>query len=178
MENQRIRIEIPEHKSKERIDTFLAREIAGVSRSQIQKAVKEGLITVNGKSIKVRHQVQPFEIVEIVITKSPPQDILSESIPLNIVFEDEHLIIVNKPAGMVVHPAYGHSSGTLVNALLGHAMRFQVSMIQHVPVLYIGLIKIHRVCLLLPNRMRCIVILPNNFSKNRFSGSIGRLFGE
>jgi 23S rRNA pseudouridine1911/1915/1917 synthase len=120
MENRRIRIEIPEHKSKERIDTFLAHEIAGVSRSQIQRAVKEGLITVNGQHVKVRHQVQPFEVIEIIITRSPPPDILPESIPLNIVFEDEHLIIVNKPAGMVVHPAYGHSGGTLVNALLAH----------------------------------------------------------
>jgi 23S rRNA pseudouridine1911/1915/1917 synthase len=126
MENRRIRIEIPEHKSKERIDIFLAHEVAGVSRSQIQKAVKDGLITVNGQSVKARHQVQPFEVIEIIITRPPPPDILPESIPLHIVFEDEYLIVVNKPAGMVVHPAYGHSNGTLVNALLGHCNSLSV----------------------------------------------------
>lgn len=120
MKERHIRILVPEHKSKERIDIFLTREIAEVSRSQIQKAIKEGCITVDGKHVRANHQVQPSEQIDIVIPKPCPPDVLPEPIPLNILFEDDHLIIVNKPAGMVVHPAYGHASGTLVNALMAH----------------------------------------------------------
>jgi 23S rRNA pseudouridine1911/1915/1917 synthase len=120
MKERYIRILVPEHKTKERIDTFLAREIAEVSRSQIQKAIKEGLVKVDGKGIRANHQVQPAEQIEIAIPKSRPPDVSPESIPLNILFEDDHLIVINKPAGMVVHPAYGHSSGTLVNALMAY----------------------------------------------------------
>jgi len=123
MEPRRIAIVVPEHKSKERIDIFLSREIANVSRSQIQKWIKNGAITVDQKSVKVNHSVKPFERIDITIPTSNPHDLIAESIPLDIVHEDAGLLVINKPAGMVVHPAYGHATGTLVNALLAHGSR-------------------------------------------------------
>ncbi len=123
MEPRRFVIVVPEHKLKERIDIFLSREIANVSRSQIQKWIKNGTITVDQKSVKVNHFVKPFERIDVLIPKSTPQELLAECIPLNIVHEDDSLLVIDKPAGMVVHPAYGHSTGTLVNALLAHGSR-------------------------------------------------------
>lgn len=123
MENQHIEFVVPQHKSKERIDIFLSREIANSSRSQIQKWIKNGLVAVDQNPVKVNHLVKPFERISVEIPRPVPPDILPESIPVAIVYEDEHLLVVNKPAGMVVHPAYGHSTGTLVNALLGHCGR-------------------------------------------------------
>ena len=86
MEERHIRISVPEHKSKERIDTFLTREIAEVSRSQIQKAIKEGLVTIDGARVKANHQVQPSEQIDIIIPKPHSPYVLPESIPLNILF--------------------------------------------------------------------------------------------
>jgi len=119
MERQ-IDISVPKHKGKERLDTFLAREVGQVSRTQIQKLIENGCVTVDGKIVKPRHIVQPSEQIQINIPKPPPSEILPEEIPLDVVYEDDSLLIVNKAAGMVVHPAYGHSTGTMVNALLAH----------------------------------------------------------
>ena len=119
MEERRIEIAVPEHKAKERLDVFLAREIGGVSRSQIQRFLKEGWVTVDGKGVKANHLVHPSEKVEVIIPKPPPSEAIPEVIPLDVVYEDAFLAVINKKAGMVVHPAFGHSTGTLVNALLG-----------------------------------------------------------
>ena len=123
MEEKRIKIVVPEHKVKERIDTYLTREIAHVSRSQIKRLIKDELITIDGHGVKTNHLVQASEQIEIVIPKPCPPDIIPEKIPLDIVYEDQYLLVVNKKAGMVVHPAAGHPNGTLVNALLAHSPR-------------------------------------------------------
>jgi len=117
---RRIDISVPENKGKERLDTFLTREVGQVSRTQIQKLIQNGYVTIDGKTVKSRHIVQPSEKIQVHIPKPPPSDILPEKIPMDVVYEDDYLLVVNKPAGMVVHPAYGHSTGTLVNALLAH----------------------------------------------------------
>jgi len=104
-----------------RIDKFLFERIANASRSKIQGAIKLGFVQVNEESIKPNYKVRPND--EIVVSlPEPPRDneVVPEDIPLNIVFEDEYLLVVNKPAGMVVHPAYQNWSGTLVNALSYH----------------------------------------------------------
>ena len=111
---------VPRHKNKERLDAFLVRELPQVSRSKIQKLIKEEAVTVDKKAVKANHVVQPEEIIDVFIPKPPQKEIIPEKIPLHIVYEDEFLIVVNKKAGMVVHPAFGHSQGTLVNALLGY----------------------------------------------------------
>jgi 23S rRNA pseudouridine1911/1915/1917 synthase len=104
-----------------RIDKFLFERIANASRSKIQGAIKLGFVQVNSETIKPNYKVRPND--EIVVSlPEPPRDneVVPEDIPLNIVFEDEYLLVVNKPAGMVVHPAYQNWSGTLVNALSYH----------------------------------------------------------
>jgi 23S rRNA pseudouridine1911/1915/1917 synthase len=111
---------VPAHKTRERIDQYLARELPDTSRSQIQKWIKNGLVLVDGEPVKVNHVVRPHERIDVRIPKPPPPDIVPETIPLRVVYEDKHLMVIDKPAGMVVHPAYGHSSGTLVHALLGY----------------------------------------------------------
>ena len=114
-------IDVPEGKRKERIDTFLTHHIENTTRSKVQKAIDSGLVKVNGIIIKANYQVKPFDKIEAIRLISPrPEDVEAEEIPLNIIFEDEYLIIVNKAAGMVAHPAYANYTGTLVNALLHH----------------------------------------------------------
>jgi len=118
---KKIKIEIPQGKRKERIDTFLAAAIENATRSKAQKFIDDGLVLVNNKTVKASYQVTPGDVIDITIPISPrPDEIEPENIPLEIVYEDEYLIIVNKPAGMVAHPAYANFTGTLVNALLHH----------------------------------------------------------
>ncbi len=103
-----------------RIDKYLAQALPDRSRSYYQKAIDNGFVLVNGKPVKSKYQTQLSD--EIVVTIEPVKEvnIEAEDIPLDILFEDQDLIVVNKPKGMVVHPAPGHYSGTLVNALLFH----------------------------------------------------------
>src|SRR6056297_1228427 len=103
-----------------RIDKFLVNKME-VSRNKIQNAAEAGNILVNGKPVKSNYKIKPGDVVSIVMTYPPREiELIQEDIPLDIVYEDEDLIVVNKKAGMVVHPAYGHYSGTLINALLFH----------------------------------------------------------
>lgn len=113
-------IVVPAGKKKERLDLFLAGHIENATRNKVQRAIKEGFVLVNGKPARSSHQVAPGEIIHVVLPKPPPHKALPEDIPLTIVYEDEQLLVVNKPAGMVTHPAYGNYTGTLVNALLHH----------------------------------------------------------
>lgn len=107
-------------RSIERLDIFLGGELPGVSRAQIKRLIDDGLIQVNGAQAKAATRLRGGE--EISIRWMPPQTskALSEAIPLRVLYEDSDLIVIDKPAGMVVHPAAGHSGGTLVNALLHH----------------------------------------------------------
>ena len=104
----------------ERIDRFLSEEIADLSRSYIQKLLKEGSISVNGKAVKANYKVNAGDEILVEIPEPEMPDILPEDIPLDILYEDDDILIVNKPKGMVVHPAPGHYSHTLVNAVLYH----------------------------------------------------------
>lgn len=104
-----------------RIDKFLSNRLENSSRSKIQEAANADNIMVNGKTVKSNHKVKPGDTITIVLSYPPREiELIPEDIPLNIVYEDDHLIVVNKEPGMVVHPAYGHYSGTLVNALMHH----------------------------------------------------------
>src|SRR6056297_521823 len=104
-----------------RIDKFLVNKIENASRSKIQSAAEAENILVNNQAVKSNYKVKPGDVVSIVMTYPPREiELIQEDIPLDIVYEDEDLIVVNKKAGMVVHPAYGHYSGTLINALLFH----------------------------------------------------------
>ena len=117
-----IRVVLREHEAGERLDRVLAdRPEIEHSRSVLQRWIADGRITVDGKVIDRKAVAQPLGVVVIEPAPPPPLVALPEDLPLDVLFEDEHLIVVNKAAGMVVHPAPGHPGGTLVNALLHHA---------------------------------------------------------
>jgi 23S rRNA pseudouridine1911/1915/1917 synthase len=115
------RIEVPPGKKKERLDIFLSNSIENATRSKVKKLIDARLVTVNGKHVKSSYLVQPNDVIEASHPITPrPEKAEPEEIPLHIIYEDDFLIVVNKPAGMVAHPAYANYTGTLVNALLHH----------------------------------------------------------
>lgn len=111
---------ITEDMEDERVDKCLNGLIDSLSRSYIQKLVNEGKITVNGEIIKSSYRVRTDDQIRVILPPVIAPDIVPEEIPLDILYEDDDVIVVNKPKGMVVHPAPGHYQGTLVNALLAH----------------------------------------------------------
>lgn len=101
-----------------RIDKFLMIRIANSTRTKLQQACDNGNVLVNGKPIKSNYRIKPLDEISIVLSTPPREvELVAENIPINVVFEDDYICIVNKEPGMVVHPAYGHYTGTLVNAL-------------------------------------------------------------
>jgi 23S rRNA pseudouridine1911/1915/1917 synthase len=104
----------------ERLDRFLARRFPGVSRGTIQRLIQEGCVRVNGRAVKATHHPRAGETVRIEWPEPQPATVQPEAMPLEILFEDESLLVLNKPAGVVVHPSAGHESRTLVHALLHH----------------------------------------------------------
>jgi 23S rRNA pseudouridine1911/1915/1917 synthase len=121
---KKIRIVLPEGKKKERIDIYLANSVENATRSRIQKLIKANLVTVDEKVVKANYLLSPGEIIELTIPITPrPEDTEAEDIPLDIIYEDPYLLIVNKPPGMVAHPSLGNYTGTLVNALLHHTKK-------------------------------------------------------
>ncbi len=121
MRPRRVRIEVDVSHSTERLDRYLADlpEI-DLTRSRIQTLIADGLVTVNGEIVPKNHRVRGGETVVVTIPPAAGPHLDGEDIPLDIVYEDEHLVVVNKPAGMVTHPAPGSHSGTLVNAMIHH----------------------------------------------------------
>ncbi len=108
-----------EEETTSRLDTYLAEKLE-LSRSKIQKLIKEDLVTVNGKNVNGSYQVKLNDEIEVNDDLDYEMKVEPENIPLDIVYEDDDLLVINKPSGMVVHPAAGHYTGTLVNALLYH----------------------------------------------------------
>ena len=107
-------------RSGERADAFLARSVEGLTRSAAQRLLEEGAVTRNGRPLKKNDKTTPGDRLEITLPDPEPVDVVPQNIPLDVVYEDGDVIVVNKPVGMVVHPAPGHPDGTLVNALLYH----------------------------------------------------------
>ena len=105
---------------KGRIDKVLTTKISSLSRSRIQELVQDRNILVNGKKVKTSYKVQKNDLISVNVPKLKPLAVIPEDIPLDIIYEDQDVIVVNKPQGMVVHPAAGHPDHTLVNALLFH----------------------------------------------------------
>ena len=104
----------------QRADQFLAAALPQLTRSAAQKLLEEGAVTLNGRPVKKNYKTAPEDELVVVLPDPAPVDILPQDIPLDVVYEDEDVIAVNKPVGLVVHPAAGHPDGTLVNALLYH----------------------------------------------------------
>lgn len=120
---RRIDILVPPDTSPLRLDAFLAQSGLALSRSHIQHLIEGGCVTVDGKSPRPSRKVQPGDRIAVLVPDPEPSPLLPQAIPLDILFEDDHLLVVNKPIGMAVHPAAGIRSGTLVNALLHHCER-------------------------------------------------------
>lgn len=110
----------PDELPAERLDSFLSKSLPDVSRSQLKKLIDGGRVTVEDAPVKASLKLKGGESIQVVLPEPEPVEALPEDIPLDIYYEDQDLIVVNKAPGMVVHPAAGHYSGTLVNALLHH----------------------------------------------------------
>ena len=145
-----------------RIDKFLCDRLENASRTRIQNAANAGNILVNNYTVKPSYKIKPGDIVQVVLP-TPPREIelIPEDIPLNIVYEDEDVLVVNKKAGMVVHPAYGNYTGTLVNALMWHFM--------DLPLFNTGESRPGLVHRLDKNTSGILVIAKNEYALNRLS---------
>ncbi|MEX0685254.1 MAG: RluA family pseudouridine synthase [Balneolales bacterium] len=110
----------PGHHDNTRLDVYITTFVQNATRVKVQAGIKAGHVLVNNKLEKSSYKVQPGDKIEIVLPKPPPPEARPEEMKLDIVHEDDHIIVVNKPPGMVVHPAFGNWSGTLVNGLLHH----------------------------------------------------------
>ncbi|MDO4275002.1 MAG: RluA family pseudouridine synthase [Eubacteriales bacterium] len=115
-----LEFQVDEQDGGVRIDRYLSQKNEELSRSYLQKLLKEQVITVNGKAVKANYKVQMRDKVAVTLPDTTEPDILPEDIPLDILYEDEDVLVVNKPKGMVVHPSAGHTQGTLVNAVMYH----------------------------------------------------------
>jgi 23S rRNA pseudouridine1911/1915/1917 synthase len=115
-----IQITVAQSAPLERLDAFLRAQLPGVSRAAIQRLLSQGRILVNGRAAKPSHHPRAGEVITLSWPPAAPPDAGPEDIPLEILYEDDDLLVLNKPPGIVVHPAAGHSAGTLVNALLHH----------------------------------------------------------
>lgn len=117
---EKLMFTIEEQQIGKRLDAFLSENIEGQSRSYIQKLIEQEAVLVKGKPSKSNYKLRIGDHVEVCIPDPVPLDVVAEDIELNIVYEDEDVIVLNKPQGMVVHPAHGNYTGTIVNALLSH----------------------------------------------------------
>lgn len=119
---RRFKFDLPEGKKKQRLDLYLTNSLENASRNRVQKLIDAGYVFVNGKIPKANYQVHAGDSIDVVIPVSPrPDKAEPEDIPIHIIYEDEYFLIINKPPGMVVHPSFGHYTGTMVNALLHHS---------------------------------------------------------
>lgn len=147
-----------------RIDRYLAETCEELSRSYIQKLLKNGDVLVGGKAVKASYKVAPGDTIELEIPDAVEPEIEAEDMDLDILYEDEDVILINKPKGMVVHPAAGHYSGTLVNGLMAHC-RNQLSGINGV--MRPGIV--HRIDM---DTTGVLIICKNDFSHNAIAAQL------
>lgn len=145
-----------------RMDKYLAARIEGVSRTRIQAAADAGNILVNDAASKSSYRVKPGDVIQILLPNPPREiELIPQDIPINILFEDDDVIVINKEAGMVVHPAYGNYSGTLMNALMYH--------FRDLPLFSTGEIRpglVHRID---KNTSGLLVVAKNEYAHNRLA---------
>jgi len=129
-----MRLQTAETAKGQRLDRYLADHIPSLSRSQVEALIRERRVTVDGIFVKAGHRLRGDEVIEVSLPPEGPAQPAPEPLPLNILYEDEALLVVDKPAGMVVHPAPGHEGGTLVNALL--ARRPELSLLDRAGIVH------------------------------------------
>jgi 23S rRNA pseudouridine1911/1915/1917 synthase len=120
-DNGRLTLKVGNSVRERRIDKYLHRRFSNFSRVMLQEIIKQGGVKVNGKPVKPSFKISPADIIELTLPELPSKDILAQNIPLNIIYEDDDIIVLNKPPDMIVHPARGNTYGTLVNALVFHS---------------------------------------------------------
>ncbi len=121
MPDKKYKFTVSEEQNLKRVDQFIVEELPTFSRTKISKLIKEGALLVNNESIEERSKKVSFgDEVELSVPEPVPTDLKPQNIPLDVVYEDDDLLVINKPIGMVVHPGAGNPDGTLVNALLHH----------------------------------------------------------
>ena len=126
-ENLSLHLSVSADNEGERLDAFLASHIEGWSRARLQRLIEEADVLVNGRAVKSSYKLRLSDEIEVELTPPPSTSFAPEDIPLDVVYEDDELIVVNKPAGIVVHPAAGVTSGTLANALAFHFQQLSTS---------------------------------------------------
>jgi 23S rRNA pseudouridine1911/1915/1917 synthase len=124
---EKLQLVVPAKQFRERLDVYLTHQVQNATRNKVQQAIASGSVLIDGKKVKPSHPVSPGEVIDITFDRPAPTEAKPENIPLDIVYEDAELLVVNKPAGMVTHPAYAHYTGTLVNALLHHSQTLSSS---------------------------------------------------
>ena len=118
---EHFRVVVDKGQAMVRVDKYLFERIVNASRNRIQKAAEDGFVMANGKPVKSSYKVKPLDVITVMMDRPRyDNEIIPEDIPLNIVYEDKYLMVVNKPAGLVVHPGHGNYHGTLVNAIAWH----------------------------------------------------------
>ena len=120
LEPKKLTLQVSRVQSPMRIDQYLTRQVENATRNKVQEAIEEGRVLVNDKKIKSNYRVKSCDIIEMTFLRPPAPELAGEDIPIEIIYEDEDLMVVNKKAGMVVHPAFGNWTGTLANAILHH----------------------------------------------------------
>lgn len=157
-----------------RIDKYLSKRIENVSRTRVQAAAQAGNILVNDNPVKPNYRVKPLDVIQILLPNPPREiELIPQDIQINVVYEDEDLVVVDKAAGMVVHPAYGNYSGTLMNALMYH--------FRDLPLFNTGELRpglVHRID---KNTSGLLVVAKNEYAHNRlarqfFKRTTGRLY--
>ena len=157
-----------------RIDKYLSARIENVSRTRVQAAAQAGNIIVNDAAVKPNYRVKPLDVIQVLLPNPPREiELIPQDIPVNVVYEDDDLIVVDKAAGMVVHPAYGNYSGTLMNALMYH--------FRDLPLFQTGELRpglVHRID---KNTSGLLVVAKNEYAHNRlarqfFRRTTGRLY--
>ncbi len=120
LEAKKLTLQVSRVQCPMRIDQYLTRQIENATRNKVQEAIEEGRVLVNEKSVKSNYRIKSCDLIEMTFLRPPAPELAAENIPIEIIYEDEDLMVVNKKAGMVVHPAFGNWTGTLANAILHH----------------------------------------------------------
>jgi 23S rRNA pseudouridine1911/1915/1917 synthase len=117
---RRARLVVPAEAAGERLDVFVARQIDGLSRAQVQRLIRDGQVATDRGAPKPGLALRAGQVLDVVVPAPAPATPAAEALPLHVIYDDEDLVVIDKPAGIVVHPAAGHATGTIVNALLHH----------------------------------------------------------
>ena len=120
LEPKKISLQVSKMQTSMRIDQYLTQQVENATRNKVQEAIEEGRVLVNEKVVKSNYRIKSCDLIQFTLLRPPAPELAAEDIPIDIMYEDEDLMVINKKPGMVVHPAFGNWTGTLANAILHH----------------------------------------------------------